>query len=164
MKNRTIITYILFFVKSNSALGQHYDVENKVIVDKNLFTNSKCERTYYDYFYSVEGKYPESSKTILKNTKAFLSQRKTLIKGSGYINFNLGIACDGKLSRNLSVTQTNEKYGIANFEKHVIEDLYAFIKTMNKWKICVDDEKQPVNYIVFISFKIKDGEIINIIP
>jgi hypothetical protein len=164
MKIKHFFALVYFFAPPFYGWGQYYDAENRAMVDKSLFTNSKCDRQYYNYFYSVDGKYPQSSETIRKNVRAFLANQKVDIKGSGYINFNFGIGCDGKLSRNFNVTQTDEKYGLANFDPSIIETLYAFLKTMDKWKICIDQNKKPTNYIAFLSFKIKDGKIINIIP
>lgn len=61
--------------------------------------------------------------------------------------------------------QTDENYKTTHFEKKFVNDLYGFLLTMDKWKknLEIQDIKNA-NYLSFVSFKIKNGEVISIIP
>ena len=159
-----IICIILLISSFFQAKGQNFTLKNGDFMDTTLTNNPAC-KSYYSYYYSYNAKYPQSSATTLKNVKAFLRYDNFSIPtaASGYITFKFIIDCDGKMSY-VKVLQTDEKYNTKKFEKPLVEELYQFLKTLDNWKKAKYEDKIPINYFAFMSFKIQNGEIINIIP
>jgi hypothetical protein len=62
------------------------------------------------------------------------------------------------------VLQTDEKYSNYHFEKKLVNELFTFLKTLDKWKIAKSKEGYTYSYKAFVTFKIKNGKVINIIP
>lgn len=115
-------------------------------------------------YYQIGAKYPESSLSILKNAQAFTSNYHNF-SGNGYITFRFIIDCKGKIAPRIQVLQTDENYKKYYFEKDFVNLLYAFLKTMDKWKIArINNRDVPLAYHAFITFKIQDGKVVNIIP
>ena len=117
------------------------------------------------FYYQFGAKYPESSISILKKAQAFISNYKNNFSGNGYITFQFIIDCSGKIQPKIKVLQTDEHYKKIYFEKDFINQLFTFIKTLDKWKIArINNKEVPLAYHAFITFKIQDGKVVSIIP
>ena len=62
------------------------------------------------------------------------------------------------------VLQTDKNYKTYHFDKAFVDELYFFLNTLDDWKIVKDNKGNPLSYIAFITFKIENGKVINIIP
>jgi hypothetical protein len=115
-------------------------------------------------YYSVGGKYPKSSSTLLKEAKAFVEKKNYGYDGSGYITFRFVVDTTGAMRSGVRVMQTDEYYQEYHFDKRLVSKLFAWLKTLDQWKISrpLSGAAQP--YRAFMTFKIKDGKIINVIP
>ncbi len=153
----------LFLFTSCQALGQNFVLPDGEYMDTVSNQSEKC-KNYNAYFYQVGGKYPESSSSLLNELQTFLQQKKGTWSGSGYITFRFTVDCEGKLMQKIQVMQTDEKYIKYHFEKTLVNELFTFLKTLNKWKIAKTKDAEPFSYKAFITFKIKNGKVINIIP
>ncbi len=116
------------------------------------------------HFYSVDGKYPTGSATVLKEVKAFIARQKVDPAGTGYITYRFIIDTTGHMGNKVKVMQTNDEYKAQSFDKSLIETLGAFIQTLDKWKIGRYRSGEALEYIAFMTFKMKNGKVINIIP
>ena len=157
---------ILFFVllcSSLSSVGQTF------LIKEGKLTETTADSTL-DYgsplphFYSVDGKYPTGSVAVLKDVKAFIAGQKGAYTGTGYITYRFIIDTTGHMGNKVKVMQTDEEYKAQSFEKHLVETLGAFIQTLDKWKIGRYRSGEALEYIAFMTFKIKNGKVINIIP
>ena len=71
--------------------------------------------------------------------------------------------CEGEIHY-VKVLQVDENYQNYHFGKGFVSDLNDYVHTLNKWPQNVSAyELKNVNYIAYISFKIKNGEVINIV-
>ena len=133
-------------------------------MDTTLVTSSSCSPPYVIYYYDLKAKYPATSLSILREAKAFMKNTRETYTGTGYITFRFFINCEGIVSRT-KVMQTDENYKVTHFEKKFVNDLYNFLLTMDKWKKNLEIQNiKNANYLSFISFKIKNGEVIAVIP
>jgi len=132
-------------------------------MDTTFAQNEKCLKQYA-YFYSVGGKYPENSTSLLKKVQTFLQQQNKNYVNSGYITFRFMIDCEGRRIPATQVLQTDEKYAAFHFEKKLVDELYSFLKTLDKWVTAKSKEGNTYSYKAFLTFKIKNGKVINIIP
>ncbi|OFY93442.1 MAG: hypothetical protein A3K10_04440 [Bacteroidetes bacterium RIFCSPLOWO2_12_FULL_31_6] len=132
-------------------------------MDTTSGNNEQCKEVN-TYYYSVGGKYPESSSSLLKEAQIFLEKNSKTYSNNGYITFRFRINCDGKMMKKVQVLQTDENYKTNHFDKMFVNELFSFIKILDKWKIAKTKKDEPYSYITFITFKIKNGKVINIIP
>ncbi|WP_149242075.1 hypothetical protein [Dyadobacter sp. 32] len=146
------------------SFAQNYTLPQGEYMDTTLVISPKCSPPYSIFYYQVKAKYPVSSETLLREAKDFMKEKGHTYTGSGYVTFRFYVDCEGTMSR-IKVMQTDEDYKPARFQKDLVEELYQFAKKINKWPTGIEiQDIKNVNYIAFISFKIKNGEIINIIP
>jgi hypothetical protein len=154
---------VLFLFPAFQVLGQNFVLPDGEYMDTASNQNEKC-KNYNAYFYSVGGKYPENSSSLLKEVQPFLLQEPGNYPGSGYITFRFTVDCEGKLMQRIQVLQTDEKYVSTHFDKSLVNELFAFLKTLDKWKTVKTQDGEAFSYKAFITFKIKNGKVINIIP
>lgn len=140
--------------------SQKYILTDGEYMDTTTINDTAC-KDFIVYYYQVGGKYLESSITVLKKVKTFLHETYS---GSGYITFRFRIDCDGRRTRRTQVLQTDENYKTYHFDKAFVNELYRFLNTMNNWKAATVGDHGTVSYIAFITLKIKNGKVINIIP
>jgi hypothetical protein len=158
------IIILLFFLFDHSLIkGQNYITSEGEFMDTTLSPNSKCKE-YDIYYYDIGGKYPESSSSLLKELQMVLQKKNETYSGTGYITFRCRVDCDGKKTNKTQVLQIDQKYMPCHFEKKLVNELFSFFKSLDKWETPQFSNNDPVSYIIFITFKIKNGKIINIIP
>jgi hypothetical protein len=116
------------------------------------------------YYYGVGGKYPTNSTTLLRSVQAYLSQQKAQSTVTGYITYRFIVDTTGRPLHKVKVMQTDDHYKAIRFEQGIVDALGAFVYTLDKWKIARYQSGGALEYIAFISFKLKDGKVINIIP
>lgn len=163
MKLRSII-FLIISLQSISVSSQNIILPEGEFIDTTNIIDATCKGHHYVYYYQVGGKYPENSRSLLSKAQAFMHDKNKSYHGSGYITLRFAIDCEGKMGRKVQVLQTNEKYKSFHFDKKFVNELHSFLKTLDKWKIAGSKESSPFFYTSFITFKIKDGKIINIIP
>jgi hypothetical protein len=116
------------------------------------------------WYYSVGGKYPRSSATLLKEVKAFTEKSANPYAGSGYITFRFIIDTTGRMLKKVQVLQTDEQYKSHHFDKALVNTLFAYVKTLNKWSIARPVPGRAFPYHAYLTFKMKNGKVIAIIP
>ncbi|RZL02406.1 MAG: hypothetical protein EOO62_22415 [Hymenobacter sp.] len=119
--------------------------------------------TYGVRYYSVQGKYPRSSSTLATEAQAFLRQQKQAYAGSGYVTFRFVIDCAGHRQPRVQVLQTDAQYHDYHFNSALVEALYAYFQTLTEWRVGRLQDK-AVNYIAYLTFKIKDGNVVAVVP
>jgi hypothetical protein len=152
-----------FFFFTNDIFGQNYILPQGEFMDTTSVNDSIC-KDYDIFYYSVGGKYLKNSYTLLNEVQTFLQQQNKIFGGSGYITFRFKIDCTGNKMKKTQVLQTNEKYAAYHFDKEFVNELYLFTNTLDKWKITKNKEGKTFPYNAFISFKIKNGKVITVIP
>jgi hypothetical protein len=166
MPKKLTIAFIisgLSLLLANQTFAQNFVLPDGEYMDTTSVQNEKCPKQYA-YFYSVGGKYPENSASLLKKVQTFLQQKNETYINSGYITFRFMINCEGKRVPQTEVLQTDEKYAAFHFEKKLLDELFSFLKTLDKWVAFKSKEGNTYSYKAFLTFKIKNGKVINIIP
>lgn len=156
-----LFSFLLLSVFSLKA--QHDRGTEGTFMDTLQTKDSSCVNDLI-YYYSVDAKYFKNSASLLKDAQVYLQATEKKYSGNGYITFRCRIGCDGKPANKIQILQTDEVYRSAHFEKELVNELYGFFKTLDRWKRVKNKNGQPISYIAFITFKIKDGKIIQIIP
>jgi hypothetical protein len=153
----------LCFISMGWVHAQNFVLPEGEFMDTTHTHESQCPDLNV-YYYSVGGKYPVSSATLLKQVQDFMGPLEKTYTGSGYITFRFRVNCKGSVDTRVQVLQTNENYESYHFDKGLVNTLYSFIKTLNQWKIAKNQDNTSFSYITILSFKIKNGKVIRIIP
>lgn len=133
-------------------------------MDTTLNLRKNCFDTKGEsYYYSYDAKYPQSSTMIQKNATAFLNNKNTKLVGSGYITFQFRVNCAGEISY-VKLMQTDENYQPMKFKEDIVQSLYEFTKSLKDWKRVKYKNTIPLSYTAFISYKIRHGQIVAVIP
>ena len=156
-----IILFFLFLTLK--AFGQNYILPDGEFMDTTAYKGPGCE-DFNLYYYQVGGKYLKSSLTTLNELRDFLLPKNMIYKGSGYVTFRFKIDCSGNKMNKTQVIQTDDKYKSNHFDKEFVSDLYKFLNTLSAWKIPKDSSGKSYPYNAFITYKIIDGKVVNIIP
>jgi hypothetical protein len=155
---------MLYFI---TAKGQNIITADGEFIDTTRIGNPKCGTKYvisYDH-----GKYPESPAMLLKKVQDFRKRQNSVYSGSGYITFQFGIDCEGKMLKRVKVLQTDEHYKKFHFDRSFVNELYDFSKSLDKWTPATfrngsTDSIYLFTYNTYLTFKIQDGKVINVAP
>lgn len=158
------IPLLFFLISFVPAKAQNIILPEGEFMDTTQNINPQCGDYFGNYYYGFNAKYPKSSATLLHEVQAFLQEKSNKYEGSGYITFRFMIDCEGKMLQKVQVLQTDEHYLDYHFDKGFVNQLFGFCKSLNQWKKVSYESGEPANYMAFISFKIKNGKVINIIP
>lgn len=162
--------YVIFFLlilNSLIAKGQNYILPEGEFMDTISTHDTKdtnCFISPCNYYYSFRAKYPKNSASLLNEAHLFLQKKNETYSGSGYITLRFTIDCQGKMTKKVQVLQTDEQYKNYHFDIAFVNEIYLFLKTLDKWIVAEPLPGKRFSYITFITFKIKNGKIINIIP
>jgi hypothetical protein len=157
------IFVFFFFISFWGAFGQNYILPEGEFMDTVSNQVNACP-TRNIYYYSVGAKYPESSATLLQKAQSYLETSKRKFQGEGYITFRFIVDCTGKPMKKVEVLQTDNAYKKIHFDKNLVNELFSFFETLDKWKIVKTKDGNPYAYYSFLTFKIKNGKVVNIIP
>lgn len=156
------VCLLVLLFQCSLALAQLYVTSKGEFMDTT--GSASPEANTFAYYYSVDGKYPKSSATLLKEVRTSLQQQNNLYNGSGYITFRFVIDTMGRMMKRVQVLQTDSVYRSFHFDKQFVDELYTFIKSLNQWKIARSGAGSAIPYRAYISFKVKNGKVINILP
>jgi hypothetical protein len=132
-------------------------------MDTTVTNNPKCNDKYLIYYYHVNARYPAGTESLLLESKEFLSKIGQKYSGSGYITFRFMINCEGQMQR-VRVMQVDDDYKSTRFDKRLVNTLNDYIHTLDRWEKGLSAFKMDhVNYLAYLSFRIKNGEVINVI-
>lgn len=81
---------------------------------------------------------------------------------SGYLNFRFLVSCEGNPGW-FETIQVDTDYKSTQFSKELVSKLLAITAESKHWNIISFDDK-PVDYYMYVSYKLKDGEITEILP
>jgi hypothetical protein len=166
MAIRQIIILTFLFLYGH-AFGQNFILPDGEYMDTTSIQDTKdtaCFISPYNYYYSFGAKYPENSASLLNEAQLYLQKKHAAYCGSGYITLRFSIDCEGRMTKKVQVLQTNEQYTSYHFERALVNELYAFLQTLVKWKVANPLPGKNFYYMTFVTFKIRNGKIINIIP
>jgi hypothetical protein len=161
---KPLFIFAVLFFTTSKTFSQNYILSEGEYMDTTAVLNDTTCKDYNNYYYGVGGKYLKSSYTLLKEAQVFLLAQNKMYSGSGYVTFRFMIDCSGKKMKRTQVLQTDANYEAYHFDKVLVSELYDFTNTLDKWHIAKSKDGIAYAYHAFISFKIKNGKIITVIP
>ena len=162
MKHSLLIWLILLVVTLN-AQAQYLTFHEGEYLDTTTTRNPACAKTMTLPYFAVEGKYPRSSATLVREAAAFLQRGNRKFSGSGYVTFRFVVDCAGFRQPMTQVLQTDANYAAIHFRPELVSELYAFLKTLKEWRV-VTYSDHAMSYFTYLTFKISDGKVVAVIP
>lgn len=154
---------LAFLFIATCVTAQNYVLPEGEFMDTVLLHESSCRDGNY-YYYQLKARYPKSSSTLLKEVQQFMKTKNRTYTGSGYITFRCRIGCNGKEWPPVQVLQTDVFYQPVHFEKELVNELFTYFQTLDNWKKAVSKTGEAISYNTYMSFKIRDGKVTDIIP
>ena len=123
-----------------------------------------CGKNNYIYdYYNGQGDYhyKGGKKEIWKIIKAQLDTEK-LFKESGYLTFRFVVNCEGKAGYFIT-EQAGLDFQKKAFNPKTVQHLYEITTTLTDWNP-TQIRKEAVDAYFYLTFKLKDGELIDLLP
>lgn len=138
------------------------DIEANQEVDNPNFSLCKNEGYIYQYFNFGEGPVYEGEKSSILNT--FHSKYKVVNKenNNGYVRIRFIVNCEGNPGR-YRVLQSDLNYKENSLNPKIINQLLKITKSIKRWPILVKNE-EPLDYYMYLLFKLENGKITEILP
>ncbi len=148
---------------AESYLRQVGDITSDLTLDTPDFKTCNGDEYAFQYFNTGEGFRYRGEKTalvsqILKKYKPNSSSKDQ----SGYIRIRFIVNCKGDAGR-FRIISSNFKYQDKTFDTAITEQLLTILKELKGWEIMTKNEK-PLDYYLYLIFKIENGHIIEILP
>lgn len=146
------LLYIFLFLNSLNVFSQNSEFK---------LCYSTLPKNSLPLYYSLNAKYPIASETLVQQVNKFTL---TTSSQNGYITVRFFVNCKGEIG-DFEVIETNNQYESAVFGKAYINEIIQFIKTLKNWPIPnYPDTKFVAEYRSYLSFRISDGKVVEIIP
>ncbi|WKN42288.1 hypothetical protein [Tunicatimonas pelagia] len=118
------------------------------------------EDLLYPYFHHLDVSYAGEK-------PAMVDKYKTLFKPSakpenGYITIRFIVNCTGEAGR-FRVIEMDENYTLKSFSNELVTQLYEITRSLEGWDV-LESDNQSYDYVRYITFKIHNGEIKDIMP
>ncbi len=116
-----------------------------------------------DYYNGQRISYYEGGKkAILKTVNAQLNEKKTG-KESGYLTFRFVVNCKGEAGR-IITEQADLDFQRKEFSEITIQHFYEIFQQLNNWIPPRSSREDSVDAYFYLTFKLKDGKIIELLP
>ncbi len=184
MKKRKILKSVLFtflalFLVGISFLGYtYYNYFGKFEVDTEKYQhyvgyinqdkallNSKYKLCDESRVYKVHHGAPKDAfKGSKKRFKDYIlsNYKNESYKDSGYLNFRFLVNCEGNVGW-FEIIEMNLELEETKLNKKMVDQLLTLTSDSKNWAI-YNYKNQPKNYYMYISYRIENGEITQILP
>lgn len=138
------------------------DIEQNDQIDKLDFNICNGGGKILQYFNLGEGPVYNGEKSRILNTFKSRYQAISDQNQNGLIRIRFIVNCNGKAGR-FRVLQSDYEYQEKEFDEEIVSQLLGITKQINNWKILYEEEN-PVDYYMYLIFKITDGQLTEILP
>lgn len=153
--------------EKKSAEKQEYlrwvgDIGQNDQIDELDFKVCNGDDKIFQYFNLGKGPVYSGEKSKVLNT--FKSKYKPITgkNENGLIRIRFIVNCEGKAGR-FRVLQSDYDYQETEFDEEIVSQLLNLTKGIDKWEVLHRNEV-PVDYYMYLIFKITDGQLVEILP
>ncbi|WP_051293096.1 hypothetical protein [Olivibacter sitiensis] len=125
-------------------------------------TFNLCGAKEIPEYYGVSGGYRGGRKKLLSLLKQLKFPKSDVKPLSGYITIRFVVNCEGKTDR-FRVLQVDENYHNSHFHPSLVDSILSFTKKLDDWLPATIDN-QPYAYFQYLTFKIRNGIPVDILP
>lgn len=148
---------------TQNYLRQVGDITSDLTLDRPDFKTCNGEEYAFQYFNTGEGFRYQGEKTAL--VSHILNSYKPISSTtdqSGYIRIRFIVNCKGEAGR-FRIISSNFDYQEKVFDKAITNQLLTILKELDGWEIMTKNEK-PLDYYLYLIFKLDNGHIMEILP
>lgn len=157
-----MLLLIMLFIKMGIWAQKNYAFTYGI--DTALIKGTSCDTFKTMEYFSVNGKYPESSHSLQEKVRKVMTASGQSMKQNGFITFRFTVNCEGVPSA-YKLYMTNMDYQEQEFDKGVVQVLFGFVQSLKEWKIKPTRGKNTTEYYnYYLSFQLRDGKIISVAP
>ena len=138
------------------------DIEQNEQIDKLEFKACNGDDKILQYFNLGEGPVYSGEKSRIINTFKTNYEQITDRKENGLIRIRFIVNCEGKSGR-FRVLQSDYYYQEKEFDKEIVSQLLNITKGIENWEVYKRNEV-PVDYYMYLIFKITNGQLTEILP
>ena len=123
-----------------------------------------CNERIADYYNHDIGHFPilKGGKNAMQKLLNTQLDKTKLFKESGYLTFRFVVNCEGVAGRFIT-EQTDLDFQGKTFNPETVSHLYEIVKNIKDWRTTMI-RKEARDAYAYITFKLNDGEIIELLP
>lgn len=158
-----IILYILIIILLSCTEQKKY-THDIGYIDPDKALGSKDFKTCKDEIYEYYNSEPDGGYKYGKKALRDSVQRKyqASISESGYLTFRFVVNCQGKAGRYL-VIENDLDFKPKKFNAELVSQFFSITQELKEWRPVVL-ENESRDYYMYITYKLLDGKIIEILP
>ena len=161
MKYLKIISFFLSLFSTDCFAQNNHFGAGEYAVDS-IELDKLCEPRGALQYYSLKTKHPKSSAQLLTEVKAFYKKNTAAATQSGFLTIRFIINCKGEPCA-FKFYEIDENDQERPFDTSISAPLLGFTKQLGGWK-SGEHKGKTYNYYTYFCFKIKNGDIENIVP
>ncbi len=138
------------------------DIEQNDKIDETEFKVCNGDANILQYFNLGKGPIYSGEKSKILNTFKTKYQPISDKNQNGLIRIRFIVNCKGNAGR-FRVLQSDYDYQEKEFDNEIVSQFLNITKGIDNWVVLERDEV-PVDYYMYLIFKITDGELIEILP
>ncbi|SIQ80767.1 hypothetical protein SAMN05880574_12629 [Chryseobacterium sp. RU37D] len=150
--------------QENKYLEQVGDTQyNSKIDDPNFkVCNPNKSFQYYNIFQSNGVQYKGEKYAILKLWGETYNPNLYISEKTGYITIRFLVNCEGKTGL-FRIQQMDENYLETSFNENLVKKVLNFVKSLDEWAK-VESKEKKIDYYQYLTFKIENGIVKEILP
>lgn len=125
-----------------------------------IYTLCDPETIYHVHHGASEKGYTGNKKQFRDNILA--NYKNENYSDSGYLNFRFLVTCEGNPGW-FETIQVDSDFKKTRFSNKLVSQLRELTAKSENWNV-INIEDNPVDYYMYVSYKLKDGEITEILP
>ncbi|MBD0823920.1 hypothetical protein [Aestuariibaculum marinum] len=138
------------------------DIEQNNQIDETEFKVCNGDDKILQYFNLGDGPIYTGEKSKILNTFKSKYQPISDKNQNGLIRIRFIVNCEGNAGR-FRVLQSDYEYQEKEFDKEIVSQLLKITKGIENWHVFKRNEV-PVDYYMYLIFKITDGQLTEILP
>ena len=119
------------------------------------------EKAVYQYYNYGQGVEYDGEKPAIR--AKFSNMDGSSVGEFGYITIRFIVNCEGKIGR-FRTQQMDTSYVERKFDNEFVGELVSRTKSLDGWAIKRNEEKKPIDYYQYLTFKIENGVVTEILP
>ncbi len=138
------------------------NIDYDSLIDDPTFNVCNGERSVVQYFVFDEKTYEGEMWALEKEVRA--QYDLPVMEGqTGLVRIRFIVNCEGQAGRHRAIAM-DAAYNAFEFDTKIIQKLLDITKSLKGWKIFKNKQQQPLDYYQYLIYKIKDGQLLEILP
>lgn len=162
---KALVIIVLIFISASCKVQENEKYKNDIgFIDPENALGAKefktCDNYVYEYYNSFpHGGFKHGKKALRDSV---MSKYKTVGTDAGYLTFRFVVNCQGKAGR-YQIIENDLNHVPTTLNKNLVSKLFQITQDLKEWKqITLDNQYR--DYYFYITYKLRDGKIIEILP